>query len=70
MFHKIPIALPKSVGYIKKQQTLLTDIGGKWFMVKQIKTPSNENFRTEKGRKEEGIRYQNSNKKSHQHWND
>ena len=34
MFHKIPGALPNPAGYIKKQQTLLTDIGGKWFMDK------------------------------------
>ena len=28
LFQKIPLALPKIVGYIKKQM-LLTDIGGK-----------------------------------------
>ena len=39
-FHKIPVASPKNVNYIKKRQMLLTDMGGKWFMKKtQIKLP-------------------------------
>ena len=33
-FHKIPVALRKPVGRIKKQQMLLIDIGGKWSMDK------------------------------------
>ena len=33
-FHKIPVASPKNVNYIKKRQMLLTDMGGKWFMKK------------------------------------
>ena len=31
-YQKRPISLPKPVDYIKKQQMLLTYIGGKWFM--------------------------------------
>ena len=34
LFQKIPVALPKPVGYIKKQKMLLKDMGGKWFMDK------------------------------------
>ena len=30
----MPVALPKPVGYTKKRQMLLTDIGGKWLMEK------------------------------------
>ena len=35
LFQKIPAALPKPVYYIKKQQILLTYIGGKWFTEKR-----------------------------------
>ena len=34
LFQKIPATLPKPVGYIKKRQTLLTYVVGKWFMYK------------------------------------
>ena len=34
LFQKIHVSLPKPVDYIKKQQMLLTYIGGKWFMEK------------------------------------
>ena len=52
LFHRIPVALPKPVGYINKQQILLTDIGGKWFMDKhKSKLHSNSKSKTEKGRK-------------------
>ena len=34
LFQKIPVALPKTVDYIKKLQTSLPCIGGKWFMEK------------------------------------
>ena len=41
MFQKIPVPLPKHVGYIEKQKTLLTDIYSKWFMEKhKSKIPS------------------------------
>ena len=32
LFYKIYFALPKPIDYIKKQQMLSTDIGGKYFM--------------------------------------
>ena len=35
LFQKIPFALPKTAGYIKKQHTLQADTGGKWFLGKQ-----------------------------------
>ena len=34
MFQKIHVALPKTVGHIKKQQIVLTDMCVKWFMYK------------------------------------
>ena len=34
LFHKIYVALPKTVGYRKKRRMLLTDMGVKWLMEK------------------------------------
>ena len=34
LFQIITVALPKPIDYIKKQQMILTDIGGKWFIDK------------------------------------
>ena len=40
LFQKISVALPKPVDYIKTQQIMFIDIGGKWFMDKhKLKLP-------------------------------
>ena len=70
LFHKIPVSLPKPVGYIKKRKMLLTNIGGKWFIDKHkskippIKIPIRSK---EENNKEDYI--QKTNLKTHQHWN-
>ena len=38
LFQKIPVAIPNRVGFTKKLQILLTDIGGKCFMEKYEST--------------------------------
>ena len=59
LLQEIPVALTKSVGLINKQQMLLTDIGGKWFMDKhKSKLPPMTSPRLikEEKKKEENIR--------------
>ena len=59
LLQKIPVALPKPVAFIKKQQMLLTDIGGKWFVDKyESKLPpmKRPKFSKEEKKKENNIK--------------
>ena len=71
LIQKVPFAIPKPVGCIKKRQMLLTKIDGKWFMKKhKSKLLPMKSLRQSKEKKNNEDNIKQNIKNAHQHCND